>query len=153
VVNPLENYSGAQSVERRFDLFGTVRARLGALVTPSLLAYATGGLAYADVHVGGSVSAQESVGLPFYPPVFGGDITSQTRAGWTAGGGFEWLFAPHWSAKAEYLYYDLGTIDGNYTLTQINLTAPLTPVWATAAVHTSTRLNGNIARLGVNYHF
>jgi outer membrane immunogenic protein len=33
---------------------------------------------------------------------------SETRAGWTLGGGLEWMFAPHWTHKAEYLYYDLG---------------------------------------------
>jgi outer membrane immunogenic protein len=30
------------------------------------------------------------------------------RTGWTAGGGFEWMFIPKWSAKIEYLYSDLG---------------------------------------------
>lgn len=34
---------------------------------------------------------------------------SDTRWGWTAGGGVEWAFAPNWSIKAEYLYVDLGT--------------------------------------------
>jgi outer membrane immunogenic protein len=32
-----------------------------------------------------------------------------TRDGWTAGGGVEYAFAPSWSAKLEYNYYDLGT--------------------------------------------
>ncbi|WP_338316715.1 outer membrane protein, partial [Bradyrhizobium ottawaense] len=27
-----------------------------------------------------------------------------TRFGWTAGGGVEYAFAPHWSARLEYLY-------------------------------------------------
>ena len=34
---------------------------------------------------------------------------SNTNTGWTAGGGVEWLFAPHWSAKVEYLYVDLSS--------------------------------------------
>ena len=34
---------------------------------------------------------------------------STTPTGWTAGGGVEWMFAPHWSAKAEYLYVDLSS--------------------------------------------
>ncbi len=33
---------------------------------------------------------------------------SKTRVGWTAGAGGEWMFAPGWSAKFEYLYIDLG---------------------------------------------
>ena len=35
---------------------------------------------------------------------------SNSRVGWTAGGGVEWLFAPNWSVKVEYLYYDLGSV-------------------------------------------
>ncbi|MCQ4190607.1 outer membrane protein [Methylocystis suflitae] len=62
--------------------FGTVRARLGTtIVSPKLLVYGTGGFAY-----GGSSGA---------------------GAGWTAGGGVEWAFAPKWSAKVEYLYVRL----------------------------------------------
>ena len=34
---------------------------------------------------------------------------SNTPTGWTAGGGVEWMFAPHWSAKVEYLYVDLSS--------------------------------------------
>jgi outer membrane immunogenic protein len=151
---PPEFFNGTQSAERRIDLFGTLRARLGYLVTPTLLAYATGGLAYADVHAGGSVSAQDTLvgcsgGLCF-APVSGGDIASSVRAGWTAGGGLEWMFAPHWSVKAEYLYYDLGTVDGSYTLNEFVAGGPLN---ATATVHTSARINGNIARAGLNWHF
>ena len=31
--------------------------------------------------------------------------------GWTAGGGFEWMFSRNLSLKAEYLLYDLGHVD------------------------------------------
>jgi outer membrane immunogenic protein len=37
--------------------------------------------------------------------------TSATRVGWTAGGGAEWTFTNRWSAKAEYLYVDLGSFN------------------------------------------
>jgi opacity protein-like surface antigen len=37
------------------------------------------------------------------------DIPALQRAGWTAGGGAEYGFAPGWSLKAEYLHIDLGT--------------------------------------------
>ncbi len=71
--------------------------------------------------------------------------------GWTAGGGVEWMFMQNWSAKLEYLYYDLGT--ANYQLSpMIGTLAPAT----NAFVHASTvsaRYNGNVVRAGVNYHF
>ena len=35
---------------------------------------------------------------------------SDTKIGWTIGGGLEWAFAYNWSLKGEYLYYDLGTL-------------------------------------------
>lgn len=34
---------------------------------------------------------------------------SDTKTGWTAGGGLEWAFNDKWSAKAEYLFVDLGS--------------------------------------------
>jgi len=47
---------------------------------------------------------------------------SNTQVGWTAGGGVEWMFMPNWSAKAEYLYYDLG----NISATSVSTVSPLT---------------------------
>ena len=72
-----------------------MRGRVGYLITPTLLIYGTGGFAY------GQVSA------------FG---FNTTPTGWTAGGGVEWMFAPHWSAKAEYLYVDLSNMSGIWRL-------------------------------------
>ncbi|WP_159726110.1 outer membrane protein [Methylosinus sp. Ce-a6] len=67
--------------------FGTVRGRVGlALLDSQLLVYGTGGFAYGELNT------------PF---------GSDTRTGWTAGGGVEWAFLPNWSAKVEYLYTDL----------------------------------------------
>jgi outer membrane immunogenic protein len=96
--------------------FGTVRGRVGYLITPTLLIYGTGGFAY------GQVSA------------FG---FSTTPTGWTAGGGVEWMFAPHWSAKAEYLYVDLSNCGGNGGW---NIGQCFQP-------------QINVVRAGVNYHF
>jgi outer membrane immunogenic protein len=62
------------------------------------------------------------------------------------------MFLPNWSAKVEYLYYDLGTVNTNQLLTQINVGAGGIP-WGAATVHSSTRFNGNVVRAGINYHF
>jgi outer membrane immunogenic protein len=76
---------------------------------------------------------------------------SETRAGWTAGGGFEWMFAPQWSVKAEYLYYDLGTLTLNQTLNVAILATPAANVnWN---IQSTTHFNGNVVRAGLNYHF
>ena len=46
---PAETITSAVGANKRVDYIGTVRGRLGFLVTPTLLAYGTGGLAYGGV--------------------------------------------------------------------------------------------------------
>jgi outer membrane immunogenic protein len=96
--NSTTNYSClvAGGCETNVSWFATQRARAGFLVSNSLLAYVTGGAAEARVEnliVGGTCS--------------GCVVTTQTRTGWTAGGGLEYQFAPHVTLKAEYLYVDI----------------------------------------------
>jgi outer membrane immunogenic protein len=57
--NPALTASGINSVTADLNWLGTVRGRLGYLVTPNLLLYATGGLAY------GGVSASDSLTTNF----------------------------------------------------------------------------------------
>jgi outer membrane immunogenic protein len=78
---------------------------------------------------------------------------NSTRVGWTAGGGVEWMFSPNWSLKAEYLYYNLGSVTYNLSPLIHTLTIPPFTTVASAFPHSSTRFNGNIVRAGLNYHF
>jgi outer membrane immunogenic protein len=96
--------------------FGTVRGRVGYAFSNVLL-YGTGGLAFGELR-------GETFGLS----------ESHTNAGWTAGVGAEFGFAPHWTAKVEYLFVDLS--DSRFTITGAQ--------------------NGyafGVVRAGVNYHF
>ena len=83
----------------------------------------------------------------FANPVFG---DSSTRVGWTVGAGFEYGLTANWSAKAEYMYYDLGS-DGYSVnpgfLPDIFGTAPFT----SQTIEVNTR--GNVVKLGLNYRF
>lgn len=76
---------------------GSITARLGYSFGPALV-YVKGGYAYADnresVTVGGAP-------IPFR-------LDSNHNHGWTIGGGAEYMFAPSWSVKAEYQYYNFG---------------------------------------------
>ena len=83
-----------------------MRARAGYLVTPTLLTYVTGGFAYGQTHVGASLFSVDTAGV--FPPGSGATSYGSVHGGWTAGAGVEWMFWPQWSAKLEYLYYDLG---------------------------------------------
>jgi outer membrane immunogenic protein len=115
VVTPLVTGNGGNI---GLPWFGTVRGRVGYLVTPTLLLYGTGGFAYGGVQVFNQTN---------------------TRTGWTAGGGAEWMFLPNWSAKVEYLYTDLssGGVQGGWGWNYGNNRHP----------------QFNTVRLGVNYHF
>lgn len=138
-----ETIASAARVTKTLDYLGTVRGRLGFLATPTLLLYATGGLAYGDVE---STALINQANLPSAPSFGSFGRYSDLRVGWTAGGGLEWMFAPHWSVKLEYLYYDLGKV----TYGMSPLTFPGTYESAPAA---TTRFDGHVARIGLNYHF
>jgi outer membrane immunogenic protein len=75
---------------------------------------------------------------------------NDARIGWTAGGGLEWMFAPNWSAKVEYLYYDLGTASAANVL---SAAVPAGSLLYGAFYKTSTHFNGQVVRAGLNYHF
>jgi outer membrane immunogenic protein len=124
------------------DWFGTVRGRAGFLPAPTWLIYGTGGLAY------GHVSSASDVSFTSTTDVYNGSA-STTRTGWTAGGGAEWMFASHWTAKFEYLYVDLGTL----SYADACITAVCTAFTPPPAYQTDLHLRDNIIRAGVNYKF
>jgi outer membrane immunogenic protein len=138
------------SVNNAVDYLGTVRGRLGVLVTPTLLIYGDGGFAYGGVHEGVDIASTLPPSGGGLSPAFGS--FTNTRPGWAAGGGLEWMVSPNWSVKAEYLYYDLGRVTfGVGGLTQTLF--PAGPAFFTDLPVASTRFNGNIVRAGLNYHF
>lgn len=144
----------ALQVNKSIDYLGTVRGRLGFLATPTFLVYATGGLAYGGVNSSAQIFQGFSPAAPSgLTPGFGAAGSySDTRVGWTVGGGAEWMFHPNWSAKLEYLYYDLGC--ANYSVGALGATSAATgaPNF-TNIVTASTRFSGHIVRVGLNYHF
>ena len=97
LTGPLAGGNALNSLSQRLDWFGTVRGRLGYLPSPNLLLFVTGGLAY------GHVSSSTNVLFPI--TCCAGDnyvgSASSVRAGWTVGGGGEWMIASHWSVKAD----------------------------------------------------
>ena len=142
VIGPLllPPYNFQTTESQRLEAFGTLRARAGFLLPNSSTLYATGGLAYGR----GSVSnfAFSTLRGNCIDPNFCISGTSaQWKAGWTAGAGWEMPIARSWSAKAEYLYYDLGSVT-NF------MTDGLGPP---EYFRGSAAMKGNILRLGVNY--
>jgi outer membrane immunogenic protein len=131
-----------ETISHKLDWFGTVRGRLGVTPVDRLLLYATGGLAYGRVASSTSITFN-TPGI-FFP--FAGSA-STIGTGWTVGGGGEWAFADHWSAKLEYLYVDLGTM--SYLSGNGNPTGRATPSF----FQTDVTTREHIVRAGVNYKF
>jgi outer membrane immunogenic protein len=84
-----------------YDYLASIRARVG-FVADAFLIYATGGLAIADIE---NELIDEDDGEVDPDDSFHDD---ETRLGWVAGGGAEWMFAENWIGRAEALYYDFG---------------------------------------------
>ncbi len=119
------------SIRSNDDWLASVTGRLGYVAGPTLI-YAKGGVAFRDNS--GLAVALGGVATPF--------TTNRDDTGYTVGGGLEYMFAPAWSAKVEYQYYNFG----NTNVT----TAPATTFAAPGA---NFRDDIHTVKLGVNYHF
>jgi outer membrane immunogenic protein len=87
-----------------FDVrwIATVRGRAGLALDATLI-YFTGGVAV------GRVNNDYAVINDFAGNIFARFTQDRTKVGWTAGIGVEHMFGPHWTARAEVRYVDLGT--------------------------------------------
>ncbi len=114
---------------RAADQIGSVTGRLGYTWGPALL-YAKGGYAWRD----GNTIGMTIGGVP---QAFA--TTGNSKDGYTVGAGLEYLFAPNWSAKAEYQYYNFG-----------NTTVTAGPADTLGA---RFRNDEHSVKVGVNYRF
>jgi len=120
------------TVNTKGGFYATARGRIGFVTgaTGNVLIYGTGGWIGADLRS----TVQDSIGFQTDDTGF--------RSGWTVGGGVEWAFAPQWSVKGEWLYYNLssgkvgGVCCGNGTIQFFDI-----------------ENKGNIVRVGLNYKF
>jgi outer membrane immunogenic protein len=130
---------------------GTVRGRLGVVVQERLLLFVTGGLAVGDASTSGSISELNAFAPPGQVQLIWSGASSSTRVGYAVGGGAEYALFDRWSVKGEYLFYDLGTI--SHPLNLSGGTGVALPGIFPTLGNTSSRLNGNIVRIGLNYRF
>ena len=114
--------------EAELNRLGTLAGRIGVTWGRALF-YAKGGWAYGEVAAGARLNTA---------PPGNGTQTTEWSNGWAVGGGMEFALTNHWSAKAEYLHYDLGK--ETYQVT-------------TNPEFVSADTKGDTVRLGVNYHF
>ncbi|WP_262030217.1 outer membrane protein [Microvirga sp. Mcv34] len=105
-----------ESLEFRSELewFGTVRARVGFVPVDRFLVYATGGLAYGSIDASATNTLTTSATRP--ADIWAG-TESDTKFGWTIGGGAEYALTNNLTLRGEALYVDLEDtkITGTYT--------------------------------------
>lgn len=133
------------TLSSQLDWMASVRGRLGYLVTPNVLAYATGGAAWAKIQYAGSSSCSAGFGL-----LCAGYTTSatpsSTEPGYVLGGGLEWALTNNWLVRAEYLYYRFHAGP--------NVVAPAPAVFAGFPSNFSwNSTHVSVARGGVSYKF
>lgn len=107
---------------------GSVTGRLGFTTGPVLI-YAKGGYAFRDSNLDVSVAG---VSQPF-------SADGNRKDGYIVGAGLEYMFAPNWSAKVEYQYYNFG----NTTFTG----------GPNDIIGTSFRNDEHTVKAGLNYRF
>jgi outer membrane immunogenic protein len=122
-------FPGAGLITSKNDQIGSVTGRFGYTWGPALL-YAKGGYAWRDnPNLGVSVAGT--------PAAF--TTSGNHKDGWTVGAGLEYMFAPNWSAKAEYQYYNFGST---------TFTSGPAPI-----VGTRHHDDDQTVKVGVNYRF
>jgi outer membrane immunogenic protein len=114
------------SSKSQAEYFGTLRVRGGFTVDRTFF-YLTGGLAY------GSLNSSPLGGAP------------SLNLGYALGGGAEYAFTDHWTAKIEGLYVNLGS--GNAKTIYVANAGNIYPIRAT------TGSGAALVRVGVNYKF
>jgi outer membrane immunogenic protein len=123
-------FTGA--VDSRTRWFDALTARVGFLVpSTNVLLYAQGGAAWTNTNITFLDGSGAQLGE-----------ASNNRTGWTVGAGFEWMFAPNWSAFAEYNFMGFGTQSTTFT-----------GCGGTCVVSANAKADVQNVLAGVNYKF
>ena len=124
----------------------SVRARLGVLISPTVMAYGTGGVAWQKVE--SSVTCQFSGPDPFCVGQAGTPFVTTTnstiRTGWTVGGGVDAKLIENWILRADYRYSAFGAASINSSLISAS---------NVSTVNYDLKINTHIATVGIAYQF
>ena len=117
----------------------SVRGRIGYVIVPSFLAYATGGVAWGEWEYGAN-SAAPTIGYA------ANTAFTKTDTGWVAGIGFEWAPFSRFGLvlRAEYLNYRFGGTQATAAASGFP-GAPAAYLWTAPDV--------NVGRIGASYKF
>ncbi len=127
------------NIKQEISWLGTTRLRFGVFPVQRFLIYGTGGLAYGRLKASSILNVDQG-----FQVVTMGGSSKKTQAGYTMGGGLEFALAKNITAKAEYLYYNLG----KHHVDMYSIGGALL-----GNGDGSFTTRGNIVRMGVNYRF
>ena len=130
---------GGFAWDRDLNWLASVRGRIGYLITPPVLLYFTGGIAWSDIDYSASLT-EEGVGS--WVAAF-----NETKAGYVLGGGLEWMLSRNWLLRGEYLYY---RFDGTSVVAD-NPVFPPGAEFDAPFVWDDTQIQ--VGRLGLSYKF
>ena len=125
------------SLTDKLESLSSVRGRIGYLVTPSALAYVTGGVGWGRFDYDGF--ARNTANNYLASTSF-----SKIQSGFVVGGGLEWALTQNWLIRGEYLYYGFGGSSATASATGFP-DFPSGFLWHNTSVRE--------ARLGLSYKF
>jgi outer membrane immunogenic protein len=114
--------------DTHIDDQSSIRGRIGYLLEPRLIVYATGGAAFASIKEHDVLAATGAF-----------TDNSATRTGWTLGAGLDYALTDRWIGRVEYRYANFGTFSYNPAMF-----GPVTE---------SHKTTENAFRLGLAYKF
>jgi outer membrane immunogenic protein len=117
------------------DYLATIRPRIG-IAADRNFGYITGGVAFTEAHY--TETYGDSAGGA------GAASASKFLTGWTAGAGWEYALAAHWTVRVEYLFSGFSTTSASGVIAGPTGSNPL---------HGSGDLIIQVARAGVNFKF
>jgi outer membrane immunogenic protein len=131
------------TVKENWD--GSLRGRLGTLITPDTLIFVAGGLALQQVELSANCAGGGLVGFCLTPQSQSND---KTMPGWTVGGGADYKIGSNWIARLEYRYADFGTFAQQF-FPPCFVAGAVCDQRFTANVHVKTQM----LNLGLAYRF
>jgi outer membrane immunogenic protein len=134
---------GDQICSANAEWFAALTARVGVTFGQALF-YVKGGPAWVQDTITdhATCAGTQPVSRAGIPAVCGATFVGHdTRFGWTAGGGIEYMFLPNWSAKLEYNYYGFPDKSVGFSDGSGNFFTEL------------IKQNMQTVTVGINYHF
>jgi outer membrane immunogenic protein len=131
---------GSAFLNEKQNWLASIRGRIGYTWGPGLI-YVTGGAAWTGIEANGGATLVSGETNTF--------TLSTTRGGYVLGGGYEWMFAPNWSVRGEYLYYGF---QGNLIGPSIVFPGAAGAGGAGATLNGSVnKFNTSVFRIGLDY--